>query len=538
MLAANLDQATPEDARGSGATRAPGSKDVVTSAHGLSPTVESDAAGNVLCALADLVSTETSGTGLSFTELAHRLDNLEGRLRHVGSAEGAHAIRRALVEIEARLQSAAETRSAPAEVPEASGEPVEQQSSALSGSTKRDAKDKTEGIGRISSESSPPSEGSGLAVRQELDAVIRDLTLRMAISPNRTLRREARLGGDPSVQRTCGTTPTPPAASTLAEIDAPGSEERRGLVSLLRRVETKIDALARNAEAEARSAEDRHRADLLARQVEATERHLVKRLDSGFSAASVETRVIEDMLRALAARFEARGQEGSPAPEQSIGRIAELVDRIETLLGSFSRHARGDDVAPAPGPPGSGDEIDRTFAAASSRIQESIAHVLERLATIEASVSALRRATTDRPPVTESEAAPASTSPGAGAVSSARDGIRMYGTALEPGFEDAFSADLADALEPDVPVEPGRGFVPPGDPYAFRIAPRSILDRELEGGGRRAEFIEAARRAARAAQDRASARPDDRPETAPEPRDDFLAKARHLASSFKRSLFP
>lgn len=497
-------------------------------------------AADVLAAVADLVSAsipEAVETGQSFSGLARKLEELEARLQHIGRTDDAVAVKRALDHIEAQLRDPTSGEADPADP----GQPAETRDFMAAVKIAREAAGATPehygasveprlGTGRARH---PASRPPGI----EIDAAIRNLTIRMAAVHREALRRGAWKGTAPS--------PAVPSASEglapLLEIGAgvgsgapkfQGSPETRaGLFGLLRRLEAKIDALVRKVEAEAASAADRHQADLLARRIESTELQLVKRIDAGFAAVAVETRVVEDMLRGLAARCDAQGDLGRTLAtlEQSVGGIREHLDRLEERLPSPTPapHAieLGRDLGAQSARPEAG--YDRRSArehsvpdtarqgadrqAALDGIQDAIASIADRLCRIETHLS------------------------------SARPGIREPGDGPASTFEHAddkarrsrFGQD-ADT-EADVLIEPGSGFTPPLEARSSQATRDPGLDGD-EGASDRTDFIEAARRAVRAAH---RSREPRRAEPAPpEPREGLGAKAWRLARSVRSSIFP
>ncbi len=560
-------------------------------------------AADALSTLAELVSASTdaaAGKGQGFTGLARQLEQLEAQLHSLGRTGDAVAVKRAMGRIVAQLDDSAavhagregptaesseggpervrdpagsgracgaEDASAPRSSVEQTGEggAAREQSGAAGESVR--------GIGGepLETDPSPPHDN---------DARIRDLTIRMAAVHRDALRRCASEAGGDRIRRADASLAEPsarkwpvptlgPGAEGLGKPTAPSTEPpyatRSGSRGLLRRLEAKLETLVRKAEAETSSGAERHQIELLARRIESAELQLTKRLDAGFAAAAVETRAVEDMLRASLARWEAQGDLGGALArlERSVDSVRERLDRLEQHVVSRPRaenashpgDARGTAALAVTsvaedGVPGTGPRSARALdviadprpairepaspcsaqgetgrKAAADPTRDALARIAERLRTIEAHLS--------------------NTCAGfAGAPAAARTGspvLPWFGGRTKYGHdtakgraacpEAAFArdddktrrADPDPGAGADVLIEPGSGFTPPLDAHAVQRG----LDGD-EGGSDRTDFIEAARRASRAAQGPIEPRPNEDAHMPRRARDILGAKARRF----------
>ncbi len=581
-------------------------------------------AADVLTALSDLVSTRTDATAekmSSFTGLARSLEALEARLQNVGGLGDAVALKRAMGQIEAQFQSpttddpgrarpAAEARDCKPE-PEpvlVAREPASRNRACSAEATTAPAPSVagTEVSGTSYEQNGASGEaprGSGRehpATGQpsglEIDAHIRNLTLRMAAVHRDALRRGAAEagGGKTYGAEAHGTGPLASehpvsspglAAEAVSELAAPAFEAsyetRAGLSALLRRLETKIDALARAAQAEPASAADRHQADLLARRIESAELQLTKRLDAGVAAAAIEMRAVEDMLRALAARCETQGDLGGALGrlERSVDSIRERLDRIEEQIASTLPVEHAIDLGHGPGsceraaPSGAEAQAPRT-GPRSARAPDAIGDgrhlarepvITSRArdetgrdsgAPIDAILAAITRIA-DRLRYIETHLS--STCPGFAGESAWGDGRspilpRVRGrekqrpdpkkgcAACPPATfghndDETRGADPDEGGDPDILIEPGSGFTPLLETHVSGTTLDSGLDGD-EGCNDRTDFIEAARRSVRAAQGSVTSRPADEADATPRAQESLVAKARRLARIVRNSILP
>jgi hypothetical protein len=579
-------------------------------------------AADVLNALSDLVSASTDATaekGLSFTGLARSLEALEARLQNVGRLGDAVALKRAMGQIEAQFLGPATVDSGQAgpaaEARDCLPEPVlvtlepasRDRACTAEGSTAPAPSVARSEVGGTSREQNGEAGESPLGIGREhlatgqppsleIDAHIRNLTLRMAAVHRDALRRGAAEAG---AGRTCGAEtcgPGPlasehpvsspcPGAEAVSDLAAPAFElsyeTRAGLSALLRRLETKIDALARTSRAEPASAADRHQADLLARRIESTELQLTKRLDAGFAAAAIEMRAVEDMLRALAARCEAQGDLGGALGrlERSVDSIRERLDRIEEQIASTRPVEHAIDLGHGPGsgalaaPSGTEDQASRTgprSARATDAIGDARHDAREPVITSRARDESGRRTRApidaiaatitliaDRLRCVETHLS--STCSGFTGESARGDGRPpvlpwLRGRAKQRhdtrrgraacsratfGHNDdkTRDADPGQGGDPDTLIEPGSGFTPLLETHALRTTLDPGLDGD-EGSNGRTDFIEAARRAVRAAQGTVEPRLADEAHAAPRAQDGLGAKARRFARIVRNSILP
>ncbi len=538
-------------------------------------------AADVLAAVADLISAaapEAAEPGKTFAGLARKLEELETRLQHIGRTDDAVAVKRALDQMEAHLRhpDSVETGASDPDQPTATSDflpasPVGIQARGTPSEPDAAGGGTSPGIGRARHPAIRPQE-------IEIDAAIRDLTIRMAAVHREALRRGAwtarggeshgtvqripvEFAGDalqPGLEIGAGDGSGAPTVqdSTLLDPWEPGA----GLAGLLRRLELKVDALSRKADA-GPAAADRHQADLLARRIESTELQLAKRLDVGFAASAVEARVLEDMLRALAARCDAQGDLGRTLAtiEQSAGAIRDHLDRLEERLASplpaphageagHDSSASGTEDAgrqPGPGsielslPPPAREEADSKVGAALDAIRDAVANMAERLRIIETQLSNAPRGSAG-PSSWEREPSPALFWSEARAKLDGHDAEKSHaaspGSAFAPNDGKACYVASNPDTATDVPIEPGSGFTPPLESQDTHATRGPGLDGD-EGGGGRTDFIEAACRAARAGQSAREPRPAEHAPAPPEPREGLGAKARRLAQAVRRSIF-
>jgi hypothetical protein len=409
-----------------------------------------------------------------------------------------------------------------------------------------DARDATEGRATTSAPSDPsnaPTLGSGPA-RTPADpaeeiaiaATIESLTIRMAAVHRQALQQgalEAGPGGTHGALRNSeasfargGSAP-----ETGGEIGAgetairEASDARARMDGHLRRLETKIDALARRADTEAAAA-FRHHADLIARRIEATQHQLAKRLDTGLAAASVETGIVEDMLWALAARCDIRGDpEGTVATlEQSLCAVRDQLDRLEERLSSLAPApvagalertsvACGTEAEAPPTGPGSAhsgaaigcfyrpdgvpsiapptqEEATHVAGASLDAIAEATMRIADRLSQIEARLSSASRAVAElisrdyapSPALPWSEVRPMAGGHATGQAGAAGAGSERERT-------DPTARRVGPDPDTDTLIEPGTGFTPPLQRHNSH---ESLLPGPDggEGGSGRTDFIE------------------------------------------------
>lgn len=427
----------------------------------------------------------------------------------------------------------------------------------------------------------------------EIDARIRDLTIHMAAAHRDALRSSALETGGGGIVPTATSLAGPSAskgpevalgpgaegAPTARPLDEASSDTRSGLSRLLRRLETKLDTLAHKAEAEKSSAADRHQTDLLARRIESAELQLAKRLDAGFAAVAAEMRAVEDMLRASVARWEAQGDLGGALArlERSIDSVRERLDRLEKRVpsgaGAENKIDHDDDRATtalavtsrteadapqtepraARAPDACGDlqssarepsipcpargESART-AAPADPTRDAIARIAERLRYVEAHLSNKCAGFAD---VSAGAVAGSPTLPWFGGRKKHRRDTGNERTACpEAAFVHGDMVPRADpdpGTDTDVLIEPGSGFTPPLDAHATRTSLDPGLDSD-EGGSDRTDFIEAARRATRAAQGIVEPPPIEEARVPRRARDVLGAEARRIAQIVKSAILP
>lgn len=518
-------------------------------------TAHRSRAADVLSAVADLISAGLNDTvepGPTFAGLARRLEEFEARLKHARGRDDSHEVEGASGRAETGIE-ASPALATGAEEPGVSAHCIEARNDAPEGP---------------SDEASRAHDSRGSASRIEIDAAIRHLTLRMAAIHKEALRRggsEASSGKEPSVGKEPSAAAHPEAAhehrgssvETRAEASYRAgasavhmaSETTAVLTTLLRRLEAKVDSLVGKAAAEASSAADRHQTDLLARRIESSELQLAKRLDAGFAAAAVETRVIEDMLRALAARSDAQGDLATTLAklDRSVGAIRERLHRIEEQIAALTHATRTLELDPHyatehgagrlhPDPA----NADRKVDAALDAIRDALAGIAERLQLVETHLSAAppgfsgaapwRRAPLPVLPWSESRIDPARR----GTEKGRAEG---HGALFEHDGDNVRRAGLDPTADIDVLIEPGSGFAPLLEPLGPQAVPDPGLDND-EGGGGRTDFIEAARRAVRAAHGPLDPRPAERADAPLETRESLAAKTRRLLRILTGSIFP
>jgi hypothetical protein len=498
----------------------------------------------VLAAVADLVSAglnDTAESGPTFTGLARRLEELEARLRHAHGQDDSREVQGASGQAETGIEVAAAVETGTAKPGAAS---------AHSPDAQNDASEVP------SADASRAHDPHGRASKIEIDAAIRHLTMRMAAIHREALRRGGSDGGGGAATRSeAARERRGPSVETSAEASrgagAPAidlaSETSAVLTTLLRRLEAKVDTLVGKAAAEASSAADRHQTDLLARRIESSELQLAKRLDAGFAAAAVETRVIEDMLRALAARSEAQGDLASALAtlDHSVGAIRERLDRIEEQIASLTHAPRTVELgrqatehAAASSHP-ERETADRQVGAALDAIRDALSGIAERLQLVETHLSAAyqgfsgttpwRRAPLPVLPWSESKIEP-------GRRGTEKGHAEGHGSLFGHDSDKARRAGLDPSAETDVLIEPGSGFAPLLESFGPRAVHNPGLDND-EGGGGRTDFIEAARRAVRAAHGPLEPRPAEHAAAPPETRESLGAKARRLVHIVRCSIF-
>jgi phage shock protein A len=557
-------------------------------------------AAEVACAVAELVSAATDATAqqeTSFAALARRLQELEARLHQVGRTDDAVAVKRALSRIETQFQEMNELRpqsppkSSDAATPAAQGvrEPTvhdrrptdaprdeRNPSFAAAGGqppTPSETNDDTSGSSGSFRGSRRARRPGDHAAGAELDAHIRNLTLRMAAAHKDALRRdaleaqketssgEAPLGTEPSVDRTepHGSRYAGARLGTRATAFDP-SAPSRAMADMLGRYESKIDDLVSKAQhaAEAAAA-DRHQADLLARRIESAELQIAKRLNAGFATASVESRVVEDMLRALVARSEALNDLGGSLTrlEMSVTTIRERLDRIETRVGTTipstttRESALDDDVAAnaaggnptrqvVQSTPRSGwSETDSKVGASLDAIQDAIARITDSLKGIEAHLASAnpRPRCTAEPKGLRSAVLPWLDGQTKRAQDTAKDRPPSRHWAIGQTEHKAGRFDADREAEPEILIEPGSGFTPPLEFKGPRPGPDPGLDTD-EGVNGPVDFIEAARRAMRTARGNALSDPADEAPEPPEPRKNLAAMARRIARAVRERIVP
>jgi hypothetical protein len=492
-------------------------------------------AADVLAAVADLVSAGLNDTvepGSTFNGLARRLEELEARLVNARGQDDSLMPRAVSGQVETGIEAAAAVETGA----------MEPGASAHGTAARNDVS------GGPSVEAGRDHEPHGGASKIEIDAAIRQLTIRMAAIHREALRR----GGSEAARERRG-----PSVATSAEVSqgagAPAvdraSETSAALTTHLRRLEAKVDALVGKAAAEASSAADRHQTDLLARRIESSELQLAKRLDAGLAAAAVETRVIENMLRALAARSEAQGDLAGAvaALDRSVGAISERLDRIEAQITSLAHAPRTVDLGPNHATEHAAtrshlerETADRQVGAALDAIRDALSGIAERLQLVETHLSAAhqgfsaafpwRRAPAAVLPWCESKLAPG----GRGTETGHAEG---HGSLFGHDSDKAHRAGPDPNADADILIEPRSGFAPLLEPFSPGAVRNPRLDHD-EGGGGRTDFIEAARRAVRAAQVPLEPRPAEPAGGPPEIRESLGAKARRLARIVRCSIFP
>jgi hypothetical protein len=582
-----------------------------------STAVQRNKAAEVLSAVADLVSTGTPHaveSGQTFAGLARKLEELEARLQYVGRTDVTS--RPELEHIDAQLRDptlvavGAADPGQPATTGDASGPELvarEADPDPEAGIAAGDGTVEHDGPSAEPAQGADPARHlAGQSPGLEIDAAIRALTIRMAAVHREALRRGA-LEARGRVTRKEAPSPASPTANDglapALEISGgvgsgvpafQGSTETlAGLLGHLRRLEAKVDALAGKLDAEAASAADRHQADLLARRIESTGLQLVKRLDTGFAAAAVETRVVEEMLRALTARFEAQGDiRGSLATlEQSVAAIRDRLLRLEERISSTTAAGTSAVIPPpaasetghglgahehslavttpaarTPAPrtgdaprrtePGSArpttgndrrrtrdssssdgarEKADRHVGGAVAAIRDAASRIADRLHRIEAQLSSASRA------IVATSAQGRASPPTLPGVES---GTKLAGPGAGKDCADSTAATFEHldckgrsgsdpAADADILIEPGSGFTPPLEPGGSQ-ATRYLGPDGDEGSSGRTDFIEAACRAVRAAHRPLETHPGEQVPAPLEPRESLGAKARRLVDRFRR----
>jgi hypothetical protein len=492
------------------------------------PSARRTRAADVLAAVADLVSTglnDTNEAGSTFVGLARRLEELEAKLSQ-GSGR----------------DNRPETPGEPG--PAATG--IDESAKAGIGGSAQDASARNDAPPdpAVSERNSSEDSGShGRVSRIELDAAIRHLSRRMAAIHKESLRRAG--SNSEAIHLHSGASTGVGAetaqASSTSTADPTFSDAPTVVATILRRLEAKVDALVSKISTEASSA-NRHQSDLLARRIESTELQLVKRVDSGFAAAAVEIRVLEDMVRALAARSEAQGDIGAALATlaHSVRSILDRLDRIEdnmAVLTPFPATAETGppDAETAPEAPQYVPTLETEGAPtgeAIGAIHTLLSGIAERLQLIETHLGTRNvpsRATGRR---TSSIALPwwqvriEPDGPGKGQA-------EPHGSTFVPRIEKTRRASRDLTAQNDVLIEPGSGSeITLGPEIMDKIS--ACTDEDMH---ERTDFIEAARRAVRAA--RGFREPHITKPEVPEPEvaEGVGMKARRFLRSVKGAIF-
>lgn len=295
----------------------------------------------------------------------------------------------------------------------------------------------------------------------------------------------------------------------------------------VREIELRLDTLTRKAEEAIGKAG--HEEEALSAQIDAAHQHLAARLDAGLAAASIEMGALKDLVRDFAGAVEPPPNPPQPAMDELGQEIAKLAERLDRVGEGFEQLQT---TAPTP-LNGHGmsfddaqgimreiadlralqDETGRRAHLVLASVQESVAQVAERLAKLENSLGEMQA---DRPrsPLGRSSADPfapffaflAERRPDGGnpnmpARKSEKPLDDRARGAAQPKTENRLSDDKLAADADAFLIEPGLGY--PGragnsEPQGQGSTPK--LARDREEGTSRAEFIAAARRAARTAQ--------------------------------------
>jgi localization factor PodJL len=130
-----------------------------------------------------------------------------------------------------------------------------------------------------------------------------------------------------------------PSLSRSEEI--PTLSKEAGGIKVLHKIEAKLDALTRKADAAIARAIDPAHDDALSRHLEATHGRLTARMEAGLAAASAETGALKDLVAALAQKMDA-GRESRSADlavealEREISKIAERLNGADKSFASLT----------------------------------------------------------------------------------------------------------------------------------------------------------------------------------------------------------